>query len=124
MEPCNRPSGKLTFNVFAARCPSRETFDSIFSKWGMLVLMRLSEGALRFGELRRAVDGISERMLSHTLKTLEKEGMVLRREWQEKPLRVEYSLTDSGRNIAQSMNQVVQVMYSELLEKFKTGPRP
>jgi len=123
MEPCDRPPGKLNFNVFAARCPSRETFDSIFSKWGMLVLMRLSEGALRFGELRRAVDGISEKMLSHTLKILEKEGMVLRKEWQEKPLRVEYSLTDSGKNIAESMNQVVRVMYGELLERYKRKKR-
>lgn len=108
----------MNFNVFAARCPSRATFNSIFSRWGMLVLMRLTEGSLRFGELRRAIDGISERMLSQTLKVLEQEGMILRKEWNEKPPRVEYSLSPSGQRVADAMNQVVQVLYGEIKNRY------
>ncbi len=81
--------------------------------------MRLSEGALRFGELKRAVDGISERMLSQTLKILEREEMVERRELSQKPPKVEYSLSDSGMRVANSMNDVVRVMYRELGRRFK-----
>ena len=117
------PSDKMSFNVFAARCPSRDAFDAIFSKWGMLILMRLSEGPLRFGELKRAVDGISERMLSQTLKILEREEMVERRELSLKPPKVEYILTESGLHVAGAMENVVQVMYGELGRRFKRASK-
>lgn len=119
MNPYGHSAEQINFNVFASHCPSRATFESIFSRWGMLILMRLSEGSLRFGALRRAVDGISEKMLSQTLKILEEEGMVERFEWEEKPPRVEYRLSPSGEKIAEAMDQVVRVMYGELANKYK-----
>ena len=104
----------MGFDVFHPNCPSRQAFDQIFSRWGILVLARLSEGPARFGALHRAVGGISERMLSQTLKVLEEEGLVLRQEWDEKPPRVEYSLTESGRRISSSIAGVISQLYGEL----------
>jgi len=109
------------FDVFAARCPSREAFDHIFSRWGMLVLARLAEGTARFRELGRGVDGISERMLSRTLKVLVDQGLVDRKEYDEKPPRVEYSLTPSGRRISDSVRTVIDQLYLVLDERRSEG---
>jgi DNA-binding HxlR family transcriptional regulator len=66
------------------------------SKWGVLVLLTLGNGTARWGELRRSIDGISEKMLATTLKTLEGDGLVQRTSYPEVPPRVEYSLTELG----------------------------
>jgi len=105
------------YDVFASRCPSREAFEHIFSRWGILITVKLYKGSMRFGTLHRAIDGISEKMLSHTLKILETEGLVLRMEWDEKPPHVEYSLTDSGIKIAKDMNRVILSLYEALENK-------
>ena len=102
------------FDVFEPRCPSRAAFDRIFSRWGILVLVRLSEGELRFGNLRRAVGGISEKMLAQTLKALEEEALVERREWDEKPPRVEYRLTKAGQKLSKSLEGVIRELYAEV----------
>jgi len=112
-------SEMIPFDVFDPRCPSRKAFDQIFSRWGILTLSRLTLEPQRFGMLRRAVGGISERMLSQTLKVLEDEGLVTRTEWDEKPPRVEYSLSTSGLRISQSLNVVILDLYKEL---YKRGP--
>ncbi|HEY1156918.1 MAG TPA: helix-turn-helix domain-containing protein, partial [Arthrobacter sp.] len=64
--------------VFPAGCPSRTVLDHITSKWGVLVLVALSEGEQRWSDLRRRAEGISEKMLAQTLKTLERDGLVSR----------------------------------------------
>ncbi|MDQ1129959.1 DNA-binding HxlR family transcriptional regulator [Microbacterium sp. SORGH_AS 888] len=73
------------------------------SRWGVLVLAALSDGTLRWGELRRAVDGISEKMLGSTLRTLTADGLVARRSLPSVPPHVEYSLTDLGRDLTERM---------------------
>ena len=62
--------------VFPAGCPSRTLLDDVTSKWGVLILIALSEGSQRWSELRRRAEGISEKMLAQTLKTLERDGLV------------------------------------------------
>ena len=64
----------LPFNVFAKACPSRGTLEHVTGRWGTLTLGALHEGSLRFNELRRRVDGVSEKMLSQTLHALERDG--------------------------------------------------
>jgi len=86
--------------VFPARCPSRVVLDHVTSKWGTLVLVALSEGPRRWSELRRRAEGISEKMLAQTLKTLEQDGFVDRDAHPVIPPRVDYSLTDRGRELA------------------------
>ncbi|MBM3715354.1 MAG: helix-turn-helix transcriptional regulator [Actinobacteria bacterium] len=87
--------------IFADGCPTRTVLDHVMGKWGVLVLVALSEGTLRWGELRRAVDGISEKMLASTLRTLDADGLVVRLAHPEVPPRVEYSLTPRGRDLMQ-----------------------
>ena len=86
--------------ILPAACPSRIVLDHVTSKWGVLVLIALSSGTLRWGELRRQVQGISEKMLAQTLRTLEHDGFVHREAQPVIPPRVDYSLTDRGRELA------------------------
>jgi len=82
--------------VFPSACPSRVVLDHVTSKWGVLVLVALTERTLRWGELRRSVQGISEKMLAQTLKTFERDGLVARHARTVIPPHVEYSLTARG----------------------------
>jgi len=90
----------FTDGVLPAKCPSRTVLDDVTSKWGVLILVALSEETLRWGELRRVVEGISEKMLAQTLKTLEADGFVLRSAQPTIPPRVDYSLTGRGEELA------------------------
>jgi len=85
--------------VFAAACPSRVVLDHVTSKWGVLVLVSLSDGPQRWSELRRRAEGISEKMLAQTLRTLEADGLVHRDAQPVIPPRVDYSLTDRGTEL-------------------------
>lgn len=93
--------------VFQDGCPTRTVLDHVMGKWGVLVLMALSDGTQRWGVLRRNVSGISEKMLASTLKTLEADGLVDRTAYPEVPPRVEYRLTDRGRDL---MERVIPLM--------------
>jgi len=86
--------------VFPAGCPSRTLLDHITSKWGVLILIALSEGDQRWSDLRRRAEGISEKMLAQTLKTLERDGLVSRRAQPVIPPRVDYSLTERGYELS------------------------
>lgn len=92
---------KLAPNVFAESCPSRGILEHLTSRWGVLVLVALLDQTLRFSALRRAIGGVSEKMLAQTLRTLERDGFVLRTAYPEVPPRVEYSLTPLGQEASQ-----------------------
>ncbi|MEA9389580.1 helix-turn-helix domain-containing protein [Acerihabitans sp. TG2] len=81
------------------KCPSREVLKHMTSRWGVLVLIALSQGTLRFSELRRKVGGVSEKMLAQTLIGLEDDGLVIRRAFPVKPPHVEYSLSELGQQV-------------------------
>lgn len=87
-------------NVLAADCPSRPILQHLTNRWGTLVMVALATGSHRFAELRRKVGGVSERMLSQTLKDLEADGFVLRTAHQVVPPHVDYALTPLGRQAA------------------------
>lgn len=80
-------------------CPSRTVLDHVTSKWGVLLLVFLSDKSMRWGELRTAVEGISEKMLAQNLRTLEADGLVHREVTASVPPRVDYSLTPLGRDL-------------------------
>lgn len=86
--------------VFPAACPSRVVIDHVTSKWGLLVLVSLVDGPQRWSELRRRAEGVSEKMLAQTLRTLEADGFVHREAFPVIPPRVEYSLTGLGEELA------------------------
>lgn len=87
-------------DVLSAKCPSRDILDHVTSTWGSLILVVLQEKTYRFSELRKRIDGVSEKMLSQTLKILESDGFVLKKDYKEIPPRVEYSLTSLGKEVA------------------------
>ncbi len=90
----------LAYDVFQKRCPSRSALEHVTGKWAVLILGALAQGPARFGALRRRVDGVSEKMLSQTLQTLERDGFVHREVHRPIPPHVEYSLTPLGRDTA------------------------
>ncbi len=94
--------------IFAQSCPTRTVLDHVMSKWGVLVLMALTDGTIRWSELRRAVEGISEKMLASTLKTLEADGLVVRTAHPVVPPRVEYALTPLGDDLMERMMPLMQ----------------
>lgn len=105
------PEG-LADGVFPAGCPSRTVLDHITSKWGVLILLALSEGEQRWSELRRRAEGISEKMLAQTLKTLERDGLVLRKAQPVIPPRVDYSLTERGYELSGLLVPLVTWAYN------------
>src|SRR5258705_13262731 len=79
--------------VFPARCPSRTVLEHVTSKWGVLVLVALCDRTMRWSELRRSVEGVSEKMLAQTLQTLERDRLVHREPRPVIPPHVDYTLT-------------------------------
>lgn len=82
--------------VMSANCPSREVLSHITSRWGVLILIALGDGTMRFSELRRKIGGVSEKMLAQTLQALEADGFVERIAYPVVPPHVEYTLTPMG----------------------------
>jgi DNA-binding HxlR family transcriptional regulator len=98
--PAKVPVFPFADGIFPAGCPSRTVLDHVTSKWGVLLLVALSEEPQRWSELRRRAEGISEKMLAQTLKTLEADGFVRRDAQPVIPPRVDYSLTGRGEELA------------------------
>lgn len=97
---------KPLFNVYVADCPSRAALNRIGDRWTALLVGVLSEGPHRFGELRRAVEGISQKMLTQTLRSLERDGLVSRRAFATVPVTVEYALTPLGETLVEVLAAV------------------
>ena len=110
-------------------CLAREILDRIGDKWSVYVIDALAAGTRRFSELRREVDGVSQRMLTVTLRGLERDGLIVRRVYPVIPPRVEYSLTPLGRSllaivealVAWSADHITEVEQSR--HRYDTRPR-
>lgn len=90
-------------DVFDSNCPTRSVLDHVTSKWAVLVLVALRREPLRFSALRRAIGGVSEKMLAQTLRTLESDGFLDREVAPTTPPQVTYSLTDLGAGITEHL---------------------
>lgn len=91
-------------NPYSSDCPTRKVLDRVADKWAVLVLGLLVEGPIRFNQLRRAVEGISQKMLSQTLKSLERDGLVSRKAFATVPVTVEYAITPLGQTLATTLD--------------------
>lgn len=100
--------------VLDPNCPSREILRHITSRWGLLVLIALSEETLRFSELRRKVGGVSEKMLAQTLQSFEEDGFVDRRSYPVVPPHVEYRLTPLGIEVKDQIAGLADWLESNL----------
>jgi DNA-binding HxlR family transcriptional regulator len=95
-------------DIFAANCPTRQVLDRIGDKWTVLIILLLLDGPKRFSELQRNIGGISQKMLTQTLRSLERDGLVSRTFYTEIPPRVEYRLTSLGETLSGPIAAVVQ----------------
>lgn len=99
--------GKLRAgDIYDVTCPSRSVIKMLADKWTMLVIESLSSGPMRFGELRRQVGDVTQKMLTQTLRSLERDGLVLRVVYPSSPPSVEYSLTQLGVSITAITGQM------------------
>jgi DNA-binding HxlR family transcriptional regulator len=91
-------------NVYSADCPTRQILDRVGDKWAVLILLLLREQPIRFNQLRRSIEGISQKMLSQVLKSLERDGLIRRRAIATVPVTVEYSITPLGVTLAAAVD--------------------
>lgn len=100
----------------AEACPTRQVIGRVGDKWTLLVLYALSTGTKRFSRLRSDIDGISQKMLTQTLRTLERDGLVHRHAYPTIPPKVEYRLTPLGESLEQAIAVVRTWAYAHMDE--------
>jgi len=94
-----RADARTAYDAFLAACPSRQLLDRLSDKWTTLVVSALADGPLRYAELARTIAGVSQKMLTQTLRSLERDGLVTRTVTPAVPVRVDYELTPIGREL-------------------------
>jgi len=91
-------------NAYSADCPTRQILDRVGDKWAVLILLLVRDEPMRFNALRRAIEGISQKMLSQVLKSLERDGLIKRRVIATVPVTVEYSITPLGSTLSKAVD--------------------
>jgi DNA-binding HxlR family transcriptional regulator len=104
----------IRWNMMNAACPTRQVLDRIADKWTMLVIVALEHGTLRFSELRRSVGGITPKMLTQTLRALERDGIVEREVIPTVPVTVRYTLTPLGHSLADAVSVIREWAYANM----------
>lgn len=94
-------------DVYAADCPTRKLLDRVADKWSVLILLLLGQEAMRFNALRRRIEGVSQKMLSQTLRSLERDGLVSRTAVATVPVTVIYAITPLGRGLIGSLQSMI-----------------
>jgi DNA-binding HxlR family transcriptional regulator len=94
-----REHERAAYNAYVAECPSRQVLDALSDKWVTLVLTALADGPRRYSELARTVAGVSQKMLTQTLRALERDGLLTRTITASVPVRVDYELTPLGNSV-------------------------
>lgn len=101
------PSGGERGDVFARNCPTRQLLDRVGDKWSILLLGMLGEGDMRFSALKRRVEGISQKMLAQTLRTLERDGLISRHVEPTVPVSVTYAITPLGQELLVALQRLI-----------------
>jgi DNA-binding HxlR family transcriptional regulator len=96
----------MEWDVYNEHCPTRMVLDRIADKWTVLIVGALENKTKRFGELRREIGGVSQKMLTQTLRGLERDGLVARVVYASVPPKVEYSLTELGRTVIRILEAI------------------
>lgn len=115
------PKG-VAADVYQEPCPSRQVLDRIADKWTTLVTGSLSTGTQRFSQLKRAIPGISQKMLTQTLRSLERDGLVERHQYPTIPPKVEYRLTSLGRGL-EGLHAQIRAWAELHVEEIETNRR-
>jgi DNA-binding HxlR family transcriptional regulator len=97
---------ELSYDVLNPKCPTQQVLDRVASKWTMLVILALGDDRLHYSQLQRRVRGVTKKMLTQTLRALERDGLVCRRVYDTVPLQTEYELTSLGHGLADVVSVV------------------
>jgi DNA-binding HxlR family transcriptional regulator len=92
------------WNTYASSCPTRLVLDRVADKWAVLLLGLLVRGPTRFNQIKREIEGLSQKMLSQTLKSLERDGLISRKAIATVPVTVDYSITPLGKTLASTVD--------------------
>ncbi|MCW8355495.1 helix-turn-helix transcriptional regulator [Marinomonas pontica] len=101
----NQDKAPLAYSIYSKDCPARAFFDRLADHWTLLILGLLRNKVFRFNQIKREIEGISQKVLSQKLKQLERDGLVIRTAFATVPVTVEYRLTDLGHDFAQTIEQ-------------------
>lgn len=131
-EVTSLPPIYLRGDVYAANCPTRQLLDRIADKWSALILLLLSQEDLRFNALKRRIEGVSQKMLSQTLRSLERDGLVSRAVEPTVPVTVTYAITPLGRGLIVAMRGMIdwaetcmiEVAAAQRTYDLRNPPRP
>jgi DNA-binding HxlR family transcriptional regulator len=101
-----RAKARMAYDAFIAACPTRKLLDRLSDKWVCLVMSALADGPHRYGDLSRRIAGVSQKMLTQTVRTLERDGLVSRTVTPSVPVRVDYELTPLGTSLLPVMRAI------------------
>ncbi len=104
------------FDVMEDACPTRQILSRIADKWTMLVVLALGSGTLRFSQLRSRIGGVTQKMLTQTLRGLERDGLISRKAHPTVPVTVEYTLTPLGHSLGEAVSVIRGWTYSHIAE--------
>lgn len=121
MPDINTP--QIAWDAYKITCPTRQVLNCISDKWAVLVVGCLLERNRRTGEIRREIEGISQKMLTQTLRALERDGLVRREVFPSVPPRVDYSLTQLGQSLGQIVDQLRHWSERNIEEVLKSQER-
>ena len=116
----------LPADAYCAICPTREALDRIASKWTVLIVDCLTPGPMRYGALHRRIEGVSQKMLTQTLRELEQDGLVSRTVFPTTPPQVQYALTPLGKSLSQPISAVrrwAEAHINDILRARQTSDR-
>jgi DNA-binding HxlR family transcriptional regulator len=104
------------WNMMKTACPTRQVIDRIANKWTMMIILSLADGTLRFSELRARIEGVSQKMLTQTLRGMESDGLISRTAYPTVPVTVEYTLTPLGKSLSSTMDIVRDWAYGHIMD--------
>jgi len=96
----------IDWNIYNKDCPTRQVLNRIADKWTVLVVGSLSQRTKRFSELKKEISGVSQKMLTQTLRGMERDGLLTRKVYPTVPPKVEYTLTDLGNSLITMLNEI------------------
>jgi DNA-binding HxlR family transcriptional regulator len=105
---------EIVYDISNPKCPTQQVLDRVASKWTMLVVLALSGPPLGYAQLQRRVVGVTKKMLTQTLRGLERDGLVSRRVYPTVPVRTEYELTETGRSLAHAVGVIRSWAYANV----------
>ena len=106
LHECMKKNNEIEANVFIKVCPSRDVISRLSGKWTILILALLKDSPKRFNQIKKEIEGISQKVLTENLRSLERDGLVSRKVYTQSTLRVEYNTTSESKELLKIIKQL------------------